>query len=566
MHELLTVIAHEVRQLGAASGLSEVTISEGPLPAGGEEDVYVVIPHEYFVVLPPQLLPDPTQLARTIGFCVEHPGNETFQTTVHHARQLAACVDINDDSTAELNALGIAAERFVLGYSESWDRWGGREVKRPHDVIYLGTSDDRRARLLALDFDVLDDLDVLFAIPPHEPMTKPRPDFFMGDTKLGLLAASKVLLNLHRGDSRSLEWVRVLEAMCNGCVVVSEHSLHIAPLQPREHLLLGRPRTLVHLARSLLADPSRLAAIRTACYEMLRTELTMRPSALVLAQLAADVRSGARYVQRHWRPLPRQIMLPAQRAGQLVDEAIPKRPEPLLRTSWPLPAGSTSAGRSAPGRADRDAVDVAVVRSPGSADVSVALTPLLAQLDGSDGTVHLCFDGVAPGELPDDPRIVSHGGAALTGMGQLLNEVLQTSDAAELLVLRAGDQLACRALERLRGARRQQEADAAYGIVVNPAGLLRSALPFEVHRLMRLDYLATVALWRRASLVKLGGWSEDPAVAGAESWDLWRRLATAGGSAVLVPRPLVHQAFCQIPPPTTTSVRYASISRRDAAP
>jgi hypothetical protein len=544
MHELLTVVAHEVSQLGSDSTVEQVTVSEGPLPAGGDEDVYVVIPHEYFVFLSPDLLPGPAQLARTIGFCVEHPGNETFQTTVRHARQLAACVDINDDSTAELNALGISAERVVLGYSEHWDRWGGNHVERPHDVIYLGTTEDRRSRVLGLDFDVLHDVNVLFAMPPHEPIIKPRPDFFMGDTKLGLLAASKVLLNLHRGDSRSLEWVRVLEAMCNGCVVVSEHSLGIAPLRPGKHLLLGQPRTLVHIARSVLADPSRLADIRTGCYEMLRTELTMRDAALVLVQLAADVRSGTLHVRRRPKPLPRQTVWPAQRTGELVDEGAFGRPGSPC-TAWPARTAPSGVWRAVPVRPDRDAVDVAVVRAPGSPDFSVALTPLLPQLDGLDSVIYLCLDGVDPSVLPDDPRIVVYGGLARVGIGPLLNQVLGASDASELLLLTAGDQLARRAVDHLRAALHEHQADAAYGMVVNPQGLLTSALPFEADRLTRLDYLATAALWRRASLVNLGGWSEDPNIEGAESWDLWRRLAASGGSAVLVPRPLVRQAFSQ---------------------
>lgn len=45
--------------------------------------------------------------------------------------------------------------------------------------------------------------------------------------------------------------------------------------------------------------------------------------------------------------------------------------------------------------------------------------------------------------------------------------------------------------------------------------------------------------------MNLGGWSEDPNIDGAEPWDLWRRLAASGGSAFLVPRPLVRQAFSQ---------------------
>jgi hypothetical protein len=550
MHELLTVVAHEVSQLAAESPVSEVTVSEGALPVGADDDVYVVVPHEYFVVLPSRLQPEPAQLARTIGFCVEHPGSETFETTVREARHLAACVAINDDSTAELNARGIPAERFVLGYTERWDRWRGADAERLHDVVYLGTHDERRSRLLAIDSDTLNDASVLWAMPPHEPMTKPRPDFFMGEAKLELLAASKTLLNLHRGRARSLEWVRVLEAMCNGCVVVSEYSDDFAPLRPGKDLVLGRPRTLMHLARSLLADPSRLAAIRTTCYELIRTELTLRTSALVLAQLAADVRSGSVHARARSQPLPRAAPLTELPVGQLVDEtAVPTSVTRLLavRRPW-LINRARPPQRAARGERGPLAIDAAIVRSPGAPDVSVALGELLPQLDSLDAVVHLCFDRVDRGSVPDDPRIVAHGGDAAAGVGCLLNEVLDVSDAAELLVLSAGDRLASGALEHLRSGLHRDRADAAYGMVVTAAGLLTSALPFEPDRVAREDYLQMAAVWRRASLVALDGWSEDPDIDGAETWDLWRRLAARGGTAVLVPRPLVHETFAQDPP------------------
>ena len=64
MHELLGVVAHEVSALGPASPVDEVTVSEGPLPAGDADDVYVVVPHEYFVVLPARSAPGAEQLAR----------------------------------------------------------------------------------------------------------------------------------------------------------------------------------------------------------------------------------------------------------------------------------------------------------------------------------------------------------------------------------------------------------------------------------------------------------------------------------------------------------------------
>jgi cellulose synthase/poly-beta-1,6-N-acetylglucosamine synthase-like glycosyltransferase len=171
------------------------------------------------------------------------------------------------------------------------------------------------------------------------------------------------------------------------------------------------------------------------------------------------------------------------------------------------------------------------------------------QLDSLDSVIHVCLDGVEAHDLPRGSRVAVHGGGKdRTGIGAPLREVLATSQAEALLVLDAGDRLTPRALERLCTALMREDADAAYGMVVTPDGLLKSSLPFEPWRLHWSDYIATASLWRFSSLQQLGGWSEDPALDGAETWDLWRRLAASGGSAVLVPRPLVRQAFAQDPP------------------
>jgi glycosyltransferase involved in cell wall biosynthesis len=45
---------------------------------------------------------------------------------------------------------------------------------------------------------------------------------------------------------------------------------------------------------------------------------------------------------------------------------------------------------------------------------------------------------------------------------------------------------------------------------------------------------------RREQLLRIGGFDESPAVAAAEDWDAWLRVILAGGSAGLVPRPLLR--------------------------
>lgn len=291
MHELLGVVAHAVKLTSTDSAV-DVTLSEGPLPHD-PDGVYVVVPHEFFVVLPKDQHPDAEQLRRTIGLCVEHPGTATFLTTVGMARGLGGRVAISDSTTSALNRIGLWTERFVLGYSELWDHWRGEPNERPIDVVYLGTADERRSRLITLEIEELDEADIFLAMPPHEPMTRPRPDFLMGAEKHQLMARAKVLLNLHRSESTALEWVRTLEAMCNGCVVVTETSSSFSPLVPARHFLMARPRSLTRVVRALLSDPTRLAELRRNAYNFVRTELNMRESVRILTEMAQHLTSSS---------------------------------------------------------------------------------------------------------------------------------------------------------------------------------------------------------------------------------------------------------------------------------
>lgn len=284
MHELLCVVAHEVQRASDCTDV-EAIVSEGPLP-DDPDGVFVVVPHEYFVVLPEDQHPNEQQLRRTIGFCVEHPGTATFLTTVRMARALGDRVAISESTTSALNRIGLSTQRFVLGYSELWDCWQEASDERTLDVLYLGTADERRSRLISLEIEQLDEADLFLAMPPHEPMTRPRPDFFMGAEKHKLLARAKVLLNLHRSESNALEWVRVLEAMCNGCVVVTETSSSFDPLIPGTHFLMSRPRSLTRVVRALLADPDRLADLRRNAYNVVHTELDTQKSARMLIDMA----------------------------------------------------------------------------------------------------------------------------------------------------------------------------------------------------------------------------------------------------------------------------------------
>ncbi len=315
MRELLEVVADAVASAGG-----EVSIATGGFPAMASPCAYVVIPHEYFALTAPEDLPDAAQRAHTIGFCVEHPGNQTFETSVTHARTLGGVVDINADSVVEMRRRGLPAARFTLGYSPRWDVWkGADDTERPLDITYLGTTDVRRNLILAQQAEELSVWKTRLLIPPHEMMYRPRQDFLMGEAKLRHLAATKVLLNLHRGGSRCLEWVRVLEAMCNGCVVVSEHSEDFDPLLPGEHLLFSNPGRIVATASALLRDPERLTSIRQSAWAETKA-LDMRSSALRLMEVADSITSHGS------PPRARRVGTTPQRPG--AHPMVPEPPQP----------------------------------------------------------------------------------------------------------------------------------------------------------------------------------------------------------------------------------------------
>ena len=535
MHELLEVVADAVASAGG-----EVSMATGAFPAIASPCAYVVIPHEYFVLTAPQDLPDATRRAQTIGFCVEHPGNQTFETSVAHALTLGGVVDINADSVVEMRRRGLPAERFVLGHSPLWDVWKGVDsAERPLDITYLGTTDVRRNLLLAQQAEELSIWETRLLIPPHEMMYRPRQDFLMGEAKLHHLAATKVLLNLHRGGSRCLEWVRVLEAMCNGCVVVSEHSEDFDPLLPGEHLLFANPGRIVATASALLCDPERLTSMRQSAWSACKA-IDMRSSALRLMEVADGITS------RRTAPSARRASPTTHELG--VHPMVPEPPQPASElpalAPWaaelPEPVRREQAAalavRGAPARS------VATTEALVSPDATPRVVALLPDVKCDARQTSRTLECLALQDVPvaawvGRPEVLPTEAPAETdGVGATLNALLRATESEFVLVVEPGQELFTNCVRRLlRALDAAPEAVACYGFMADPsAGELWNALPLEGDRLARRAYLTAPFLIRRAVLLGLGGFSEDPVLSGYEYHDLWCRVARRGLAAVFV--------------------------------
>jgi len=575
MNELLEAVAYEVAQLGLRT---ELVLDE--FPDDGPR-AYVIVPHEYFACVDEGVHPSGEQLGRTIAFCTEQPGTHWFELGAAHARQAGAAVDIYPRSVRELRRRGVRAERFRLGYTTFWDAWGGDEERaRPVDVVHLGAVNPRRLRALAGYAGTLWPLETRLLVPPERPKAEARADFLLGARKHELLASSKTLLNLHRQEGAYFEWVRVLEAVSNGCVVVSEHAAGCAPLVPGEHFVGGTLENLALLADGLLRDEERLATMRRSARDLVRDELPMRPAAERLAELATGLaRSprrargrgrlpGERVEGRAWRigkdPRVEDVLW---RQSQLLDWS--RRSDAVLKK---LVLGQMALTRKlAEAVGDGEAAEVQVVGRTPAYEGAQPRVSVLVPLYNHAEEVSDALASVAASELRelevvvlDDASTDASRSSVLDfllahpylpamllrhpfnrGLGRTRNDLVAAARGELVFMLDADNAVYPTALTRLVEALdREPGAFFAYPMLEEhedgEPDTLRSWLPWDPEHLAEANYIDAMSLLRRDELVALGGYTEDLRLHGWEDYDLWCRCLERGLRGVLVPQMLAR--------------------------
>ncbi|MDT4935172.1 MAG: hypothetical protein QOK11_3064 [Pseudonocardiales bacterium] len=539
MAELLAVVADAVEDVGFPTVRHTGTVTE----VDDGRTACVVVPHEYAAVAAP---PPAHLLDRMIAFGVEHPGTATFEASLAASAGFAAHFEINANSLEESRRRGVRSERFELGYHRRWDR---RQQGSPRDidVVFLGTADPRRLALLATISPSLRSHRYELFVPPHEPMTRPRPDFRLAEQKWDILARSRTLLNLHREGSTAFEWVRCLEAICNGAVVVTEPSTGLAPLVPGEDVIVAEPHRLGPVLRSLLLDPSACESIASSALATAMHAIDMAGSARRLADTAASLRPGPRRSapapdRRPARPadpatVPMAIWVPTVRelpvdvpAGEAAGSFPSRYTAALLdRIDEITPPGRliTLPENGAP-----TWLDVQCVAEPG--DGPLALT--LGCFASSGVAVHVALDGTTARDLAGRPAVrtvLTH--EYPVGRGRCRNALMAVGDADLILVLDAGDQILPETLERIRNLfDSDPDLDVVYSMArTDEPGLVNALIP-ESRRLARFSYLTRGYVVRRRWLESLGGYATERALQELADHDFWSRSASAGVNAALL--------------------------------
>jgi GT2 family glycosyltransferase len=569
--ELVAALRHELEVLGVESVVSTHGF---PVPRPGL--VYVLVPpHEYFVLAGSPRGVDRRLLARSVFLCAEQPGTVHFDQNARLARRAGAVFDINAWSAREYQCRGIEAEHLQLGYSGYWDRFTASS-DRSLDVVFLGSSSPRRDRHIASYAPSFAGLRTRIVLSDNSgPNYAAAENFVIGKTKLDLLSQSSVLINVHQGIYPYFEWLRSLEAIHCGCVIVSEHCVGGEPLMPGRHYVVGEADTLAFLTQEVLEDQSLRDRVRIDAYEFIRRQLPLRAAVERLVECADRVdrqapSAGASHVAGAMpRPAPAaleqaaavepderqpaegsEVLLAALKDRRLEmmelrREAIRSeltrdgQPPPLVRRIWASPHYLT-----------RRAVRISVI------------TALYNQaqwvVDALDSVGHQTYrnfelividDGSSDGSLrrvqkwagdhPDVATVlVNH--PVNRGLPHARNTGIDFARGEFALVLDSDNELLPNCMERLIDALdHDTDVSLAYGMMAcfrdgEYLGLI-SKFPWDPARLRDGNYIDALALLRLRVLREMGGYTTDQRLYGWEDYDLYCRLAEHGMRAAFVP-------------------------------
>jgi hypothetical protein len=589
MAEIASLIAAALQDLEY-----DVDLLRDGLPSLRHDVVNLVVaPHEYFIFQRQYSVGQRLEAAQScILVTTEQPSTQWFDEGLKYCRAAAGVLDINTSALPALLQRGIEAHHLPLGYHPSWDVWGRDALQpRPTDVIIMASSTPRRQAFIARHAEALAALNCDLRISRADvPAVRDRADFVAGRRKLETLARSKVLVNVHRGEHESFEWHRMLGAIANGCLVLSETAQDYAPLDPTEHFVMAPIDSLVDYATAYSLDEGSRRRIALQAHEFVVDRLSQTDLMRLVLPVIEDIRPKGRALHRLWsatfgstsRADPDDFMTASMLAQlESPDEdplAPPKAVAPASPGESKAPVGSVGSSdtwlrrillnqqtlrrtvevhaSSITGRADYSVIKTAAFDAI-NPDVTVVVTlynyarfiaPCLASVVGSAGVapeIIIVDDHSSDGSVEvvlrcmdeyDDYPIMLVANHVNKGLPHARNRGFSLARTDHVFVLDADNLILAHTLMKLKAALDGSDAAFAYGIIAKfgRSQELMSCYPWDISRLVIDNYIDAMAMVRRSAWEAVGGYTTSDAVYGWEDYTLWLALADKGYRGELV--------------------------------
>jgi hypothetical protein len=570
-------IADWIIEAAEVSGWT-ASLVDDRLPQSDGSINLVVAPHEFYLLRDDTDADIRAAAVCSVPICTEQPGTPWFLLSLGFCVGSPLVADINAVGLEAIEAEGFRAHRLRLGGVPQMDRTPQHQsgdADRDIDVIFLGGDTDRRAAALARLGPVLwDRRSEIRLFSSSRPVQGDEPGVVFGRAKYDLLARSKVLVNLHRDDREDgyFEWARMVEAMANGCVVVTDPSIGHDPLVAGQHFVETDVDRLADTVIELLDDPLRRAEIAAQAHVAVMLDHPMSREVAALLDMIEDEQLGVElHVDpprfRSLRRRPKAIvrghkppLLPAfepfcserrEWHRQMLAEIAHRRDLNELRSVIEHGQPDHVTEFETPAWLSNDRLDVSVIVSLFNyADVVVETLDSIVESTDVDVEIVIVDDrstdsGVAVvtewmAEHPDTPVLLL-ARAVNRGLARARNLAASRARSDYVMVMDADNHVYPTCLSRLVQALESDPgASMAYATLeaFGPVPGLRSAQGWHVPWLCEKNYIDAQAMIRRAVLERHDGYRVDDIMFGWEDWDLWLRMADAADYGLHVPEML----------------------------
>jgi hypothetical protein len=277
MFEIAQIFARGFRSSGVSV---ELAVDEIPSKTREENLIQIIVaPHEFYPLFLEKKLSEAeiVKITQNVYLLnVEQPGSMWFDIAYQPSKYARGVFDINQQGVNEFIRRGISALHTPLGYESGFEANNRNSLSKPVDILFMGAHSPRRELFLSRNAEFFSQYNCRFImIRASQPNLSNTPGFYAGEERNQLLNSSKILINIHFANRTYFEWHRVLMAIANQCLIVSEKSDYTQPLISGKHLVLTEIENITSVCKHYIEHEKERVQLTDQAYQFVTKNHTI---------------------------------------------------------------------------------------------------------------------------------------------------------------------------------------------------------------------------------------------------------------------------------------------------